>query len=102
MKLPRLATALLLFATSAAAQGGAVIVSKASTLMTMSNDDARRVLLGLQSNVAEQTITVVFQRSEVPREEFNSKVLGKTGSELTSNIASRSFAGRAVPPTEVM
>ena len=101
MKLPKLAVALLLFATSAAAQGGAVVVSKTSTLTPMSNDDARRVFLGLQRNVGEQTVTVIFQRTEITREEFNTKVLGKTGSELTSYMAARIFAGRAVPPTEV-
>jgi ABC-type phosphate transport system substrate-binding protein len=101
MRLRLLATALTLLTASAAAQGGAVVVGKTSNLMPMSSDDARRIFLGLQRNVGDQTITVIFQRDGGSREEFNTKVLGKTGSELTSYMAARIFAGRTVPPTDV-
>ena len=93
------ALALALFATGV--QAGAVIVSKTSPLVPMGTDDARRVFLGLQRNVGDQTVTVVFQRNGAAREDFNNKVLGKNGSELTAYMAARIFAGRAVPPTEV-
>lgn len=97
----RIPLALLCLAFASAANAGAVVIARNSPLVPMSTEDARRVFLGLQRNVSDQSVSVIFQRSGAAREEFNNKVLGKTGSELTAYMAARIFAGRAVPPTEV-
>ena len=96
-----LALSLILASCTGGARAGAVVVAKSSALGPMSTEEARRVFLGLQRNVGDQTMAVIFQRGGAPREEFNTKVLGKTGSELTAYMAARIFAGRTVPPTEV-
>jgi hypothetical protein len=90
-----------IIAAAGHAQAGAVVVSKSSIPAAMSADDARRIFLGVQRTFNDQAVTVLFQRVGAAREEFNTKVLGKTGSELTSYMVARIFTGRSVPPTEV-
>ena len=95
-----LAVLVLVYATSGDA-AGAIVVSKASPLQSLTADDAPRVFLGLQRNIQGQGVTVLFQRSGPVREEFNQKELGRTGPELSSYHAALVFTGRAVPPVEV-
>jgi hypothetical protein len=90
-----------LLAYSSGATAGVVVVSKSSPLVPINTDLARRVFLGMQRTIDDRTVTVIFQRDGAAREEFNTKVLGKTDSELTAYMAARIFTGRAVAPLEV-
>ncbi len=84
-----------------AVQAGAIVVSKDSPLANMSEDDARRVFLGHVGGIAGNGVTVVFQHEGPTRTEFETKVLGKTGPELSQYWAMLIFTGKAAPPLEV-
>lgn len=83
------------------AGAGAIVVSKASTLQPLTVDEASHLFTGRQRSVQGQTMAILFQRSGAAREEFNTRVLGRTGPELSSYLAALIFTGRAVAPTEV-
>ncbi len=93
--------ALVLAAALPAAHAGAIVVSKASAVQTMTAEEAQRVFTGRQRNLNGQTLTVLYQQSGPTREEFNQKILGRTGPELSSYLAALIFTGRAVAATEV-
>ena len=99
--LRKLAAILVLVAAAPAAQAGAVVVGANSTLPAMNADEARRIFVGIQRNVNGQTVAVLFQQPGPAREEFDSKVLGMTGADLSAYLAAMIFTGRAVAPTIV-
>jgi hypothetical protein len=98
----KLALALLLAVASAAAQAGAVVAARNTSLPQLDADQARRVFLGLQRSVNGQTVvSVVFQARGPVRTDFEIKVIGKTGADLTAYLSMLLFTGRAVAPVEV-
>jgi hypothetical protein len=98
----RQALAMLILAAAArGACAGAIVVAKASPLQTMTMDEASRVFTGRQHNLQSQPVTALWQRSGPVREEFNQKILGRTGPELSSYLAALVFTGRCVAPVEL-
>ena len=92
---------LMLTAAACSAHAGVIVVSKASSLHTMTPDEAQRVFTGRQHSLQGQTVAALYQRSGPVREDFNEKILGRTGPELSSYLAALIFTGRAVAPIEV-
>jgi ABC-type phosphate transport system substrate-binding protein len=91
----------LLLAASSAAFAGAVVVAKDSPVGTMDADQVKRVFLGRESTLAGHTAVVVYQKDESVRTDFETKVLGKTGSELSAYWSKQIFTGKAMAPDEV-
>jgi len=94
--------ALLILALTAAfdAQAGAVIVGKNSSFASMDIDMARRIFLGREFSLNGQNIALVYQGEGPTRTDFETKVLGKTGSDLTAYWSKLIFTGKATPPLE--
>jgi hypothetical protein len=97
----RVAAAMLLL-LAGTAQADAIIAAGNSPLQPMTVELARRVFLGIQPNVDGISVTVVFQRGNAIRENFNNRILDNTGTALNSYLAARIFTGRSVPPIEVL
>ncbi len=91
----------LLLAASMSVHAGAVVVNKDSPLGTMDGDQVRRVFLGREVSVNGVTVTILYQTDEATRGDFESKVLGKTGSDLATYWDRLIFTGRAKAPLEV-
>jgi hypothetical protein len=98
----RRVSAALLLLLAGAAQADAIIAARNSPLKPMTAELARRIFLGIQPNVDGIAVTVVFQRGNAVRENFNNRILDKTGAELNSYLAARIFTGRSAPPIEVL
>jgi ABC-type phosphate transport system substrate-binding protein len=96
----RLAAGVLALVASMSACAGAVVVGRDSPLAAMDADQARRVFLGREPSISGLSITVVDQKEGAVRDEFENKVLGKTGSELAAYWSKLIFTGRAMAPQE--
>ena len=101
MKLKAVSACALLLSTSLAAHAGAVVVGKESSIGTMDADQAKRVFLGRDTNIGGANVTVLYQKEEATRTDFETKVLGKTGSDLSAYWAKLIFTGKATAPEEV-
>jgi len=82
------------------AQAGAVIAGKNSPLSPIDMDMAKKVFLGREFSLAGQTVSVIYQGEGPTRTDFETKVLGKTGSDLTAYWSKLIFTGKATPPLE--
>jgi ABC-type phosphate transport system substrate-binding protein len=91
----------ILVAASSAALAGAVIVAKDSPVSAMDADQAKRVFLGREVSLGGHSTVVVYQKDETVRTAFETKVLGKTGSELSAYWSKQIFTGKAMAPEEV-
>jgi ABC-type phosphate transport system substrate-binding protein len=92
----------LMLATATAAQAGAVIVGKDSPLNSIDAETAKNVFLGRKPIVDGQSLVVLFQKDGAPaRVEFETKVIGKTGAELSAYLSKQIFTGRIAAPTIV-
>jgi ABC-type phosphate transport system substrate-binding protein len=100
-KLKAVSASALLIATSMAAHAGAVVVGKDSPIGTMDADAAKRVFMGRDTNLNGANIVVLYQKDETTRTAFETKVLGKTGSDLSAYWAKLIFTGKASAPDEV-
>lgn len=90
----------LTLAITGQAQAGAVIVGKASNFQTMDLDTAKKVFLGREISMNGQNIAVIYQGEGPTRTDFETKVLAKTGPELTAYWSKLIFTGKAIPPLE--
>jgi hypothetical protein len=86
---------------STGAFGGAIVCGKDSSIGAMNADLARRVFLGVQRNVGGHAVTVIYQNQGLTRTDFETKVVGRTGADLTSYLTALIFTGRALPAMEV-
>ena len=98
----KIQTALLFLTltTASYAQAGAVVVGKESSFSSMDVDTAKKVFLGREMSINGQTVAVVYQGEGSIRSDFETKVLGKTGSDLTAYWSRLIFTGKAAPPLE--
>ena len=90
----------LLGLTAAQAQAGAVIVAKDSPLSAIDLEEAKKIFLGREPQLGGLTLTVVYQGEGTPRTDFETKVLGKTGAELSGYWSKLIFTGKAQAPVE--
>jgi ABC-type phosphate transport system substrate-binding protein len=89
----------LLAASMTVQAGGAVVVAKDSPISSMSAEDVKDVFLGRKAFVSGQPMVVVFQKEGTPtRSDFETKVVGKTGAELSQYVSKQIFTGKAAPP----
>jgi len=93
--------ALALLATSMAAHAGAVVVAKNSSIAAMDGEEIKRIFLGRESQIGGNTVTVIYQKDESNRDAFETKVLGKSGADLSAYWAKLVFTGRATAPEEI-
>lgn len=80
---------------------GAVVVAKDSPVVVANVEDAKKVFLGRQTTSGGKTVTLLYQKDAATRADFESKVLGKTGADLTGYWSKLIFSGKATAPTEV-
>ena len=90
----------LALASAGTAQAGAVIVGKDSSFPSLDLDSAKKIFLGREISMNGQNIALVYQGEGATRTDFETKVLGKTGSDLTAYWSKLIFTGKATPPLE--
>lgn len=100
-KLKAVSAGVLLLSTSMAANAGAVVVGKDSSLSAVDADRAKRIFLGRETNINGANVVVLYQKDEANRSDFENKVLGKTGSDLSAYWAKLIFTGKATAPEEI-
>jgi len=121
MKL-RFTAAVLGLVAAANAHAVSVIVAASSPLPEIDADQVRQIFLGRQFTLNGQTLSIVYQGAAVckkrcgnlngepisvvyqgegpTRTDFETKVLGKSGAELTEYWSKLIFTGKANPPIE--
>lgn len=82
-------------------QAGSVVAGKDSPLAVMDAEEVKKVFLGREAQLAGQTVVVVYQKDGPTRADFESKVLGKSGADLTAYWSKLIFTGKAQAPEEV-
>jgi ABC-type phosphate transport system substrate-binding protein len=90
----------LLGLVAAQAQAGAVVVGKDSPLGTMEAEEVKKIFLGREPQLNGQNVTVVYQKESAIRTDFETKVLGKTGADLSGYWSKLIFTGKAQAPDE--
>lgn len=98
----KLTVALLLSALAVAAHAGVIVVAKDSPIANIDADEAKRIFMGHESQVAGQAVVVLYQTDSALRTEFETKTLGKTGVDLATYWSKMVFTGKAVAPVEVI
>jgi ABC-type phosphate transport system substrate-binding protein len=88
-----------LFAT--AAHAGAVVAAKDAPFTSFDAEEAKKIFLGREPQLAGQTVVVVYQKDSPARTDFESKVVGKTGADLSAYWSKLIFTGKAQAPEEV-
>jgi ABC-type phosphate transport system substrate-binding protein len=83
------------------AQAGAVVAAKDSPLGTMDAEEVKKVFLGREPQLGGQSLTVIYQKDGPVRADFEGKVLGKSGADLTAYWSKLIFTGKAQAPEEV-
>jgi ABC-type phosphate transport system substrate-binding protein len=83
------------------ATAGTVIAGKDSPFSAIDAEQAKKIFLGREATVAGQNITVIYQMQGDTRTAFETKVLGKTGADLTVYWSKLIFTGKAQAPVEV-
>jgi ABC-type phosphate transport system substrate-binding protein len=88
--------------TATANAAGAVVAAKDSGISTIDAEEAKKLFLGREPQINGENVVLIFQRQGAPtRDEFESKVLGRTGAELTAYWSKLIFTGKANAPVEV-
>ena len=90
----------LLGLAAAQAQAGAVVAGKDSPLAAMDSEEVKKVFLGREPQLNGQAVTVVYQKDSPTRTDFETKVLGKTGADLSGYWSKLIFTGKAQAPDE--
>lgn len=95
-----LAVALTFSASSMA--GVSVIVNKANTA-DIKVEDVKRIFLGKASQFpnGQEAVPINLEMSVSSRSEFDSSVLGRSSSQVTSYWSKLVFTGKGTPPKEV-
>jgi ABC-type phosphate transport system substrate-binding protein len=85
---------------AAQAHAGAVVVGKDSPLSTMEAEEVKKIFLGREPQLNGQNVTVVYQKEGATRTDFETKLLGKTGADLSGYWSKLIFTGKAQAPDE--
>ncbi|MDE0856390.1 MAG: hypothetical protein OSA97_18385 [Nevskia sp.] len=86
---------------AAQAQAGAVVAAKDSPLGAMDPEEVKKVFLGREPQLGGQALVVIYQKEGPTRSDFETKVLGKTGADLSGYWSKLIFTGKAQAPDEV-
>jgi hypothetical protein len=96
---------LLAFAASSAVVAtahadGAIVAAKGSTIATFDAEEAKKLFLGREPQINGESVVLIFQRQGPTRDEFESKVVLRTGADLTAYWSKLIFTGKANAPVE--
>jgi ABC-type phosphate transport system substrate-binding protein len=89
----------MVIATTAYADG-AIVTAKSSSLSAFDAEEAKKLFLGREPQLNGENIVLVFQKQGPTRDEFESKVVQRTGAELTAYWSKLIFTGKANAPIE--
>ncbi len=80
-----------------------VVVSANSPVASLTKDQVSNIFLGKTSTFpgGEQAIPIELSEGAAQRDEFHSKVTGKSANQLRAYWSKMMFSGRATPPKEV-
>jgi ABC-type phosphate transport system substrate-binding protein len=97
-----LLTSIVPAAISISAQAAGVIVTaKGAGATELNAEEAKKLFLGREPQLSGENVVLIFQRQGPVRDEFESKVLQRTGADLTAYWAKLIFTGKANAPLEV-
>jgi hypothetical protein len=84
------------------AHAGAVVAAKDSPFTAIDAEEAKKTFLGREPQLNGENVVLIFQRQGAPvRGDFESKVVGRTGADLTAYWSKLIFTGKANAPVEV-
>ena len=86
---------------TAQVHAGAIVAAKDSPLEPMDAEQVKKIFLGHEPQAAGQTLAVLYQKDSPVRADFETKVLGKTGADLSGYWSKLIFTGKAQAPEEV-
>lgn len=91
------------FWVQAASADVVVVVSAKSPVASLTKDQVSDIFLGKSSTFpgGEQVIPIDLGEGTAQRDEFHSKVTGKSANQLKAYWSKMIFSGRATPPKEV-
>jgi ABC-type phosphate transport system substrate-binding protein len=87
--------------TATAYAAGAVVAAKDSGVAAFDAEEAKKLFLGREPQLNGENVVLLFQRQGATREEFETKVLQRTGADLTAYWSKLIFTGKANAPVEV-
>lgn len=81
----------------------AVVVGAKSSVPSLSRQQVSDLFLGKQATFPDggQSVPIEFNEGAQQREEFHSKVTGKTSAQLKAYWSKQMFSGTGIPPKEV-
>jgi ABC-type phosphate transport system substrate-binding protein len=79
---------------------GAIVTAKNSNLAAFDGEEAKKLFLGREPQLDGENVVLIFQRSGSTRDEFESKVVQRTGADLTAYWSKLIFTGKANAPVE--
>jgi ABC-type phosphate transport system substrate-binding protein len=79
---------------------GAIVTAKGSNLAAFDGEEAKKLFLGREPQLNGENVVLIFQRSGSTRDEFESKVVQRTGADLTAYWSKLIFTGKANAPVE--
>jgi ABC-type phosphate transport system substrate-binding protein len=82
------------------AYAGAVVVAKTSPISPLDEAQVKKIFLGRQLSVSGEPVMVLYQGEGPERTDFETKVLGKTGADLTIYWSKLIFTGKAAAPVQ--
>jgi ABC-type phosphate transport system substrate-binding protein len=94
----RLSLVPLLLSLAANAHAGAVVVASNSSIAGLDTEEIKKVFLGREPLLDGHGVVVVYQREGETRDQFDHKVLGRSGADLISYWSRLIFTGRALAP----
>jgi ABC-type phosphate transport system substrate-binding protein len=80
--------------------GGAIVVAKDAGIAAFDAEEAKKLFLGREPQLNGENIVLIFQRQGPTRDEFESKVVQRTGADLTAYWSKLIFTGKANAPVE--
>jgi hypothetical protein len=86
--------------TATAYAGGAVVAAKDSGIAAFDAEEAKKLFLGREPQLNGESVVLIFQKQGPARDEFESKVLQRTGADLTAYWSKLIFTGKANAPVE--
>jgi ABC-type phosphate transport system substrate-binding protein len=100
-KFQKLLVGFLALVGTSQVSAGAVVTGSDSPVAKIDAEEAKKLFLGREAMLGGQNVTVIFQREGNTRSDFETKILGKTGADLTAYWAKLVFTGKAQAPVEV-
>jgi ABC-type phosphate transport system substrate-binding protein len=80
---------------------GVIVSAKGSGAAELNAEEAKKLFLGREPQLNGENVVLIFQRQGPIRDEFEAKVLQRTGADLTAYWAKLIFTGKANAPLEV-